>query len=385
MSQPDGPRGIEQLVRDTLADPRRRLDPPPGHYESVGQRIGRARRRGNARRLAAAVGVVAVLAAGGLLTNRTGTGPGPSALSSGSATPSTAEPRYADWRRLPAMGPGEPIDVAASDGWFYVLEQSPGAVLRLDPRDFTVGASAPVPDVTDSLAVDAASDRLWVEYTVPTGETKVREFVASTLAPLRDLPVTDAEAFQAVALDGELWMGTSKGLFRVGPGDQAARPVPGFDGLVFSLALDPTRHRLLMGGESGVTAIDPDTLAVTHGAGLALVKETIAVVAGQIWVGGYASGEQRRIYHLDPTTLQVAGTSPINDQVGPGAIVSAGVSSLWVRNGADQTVSCLDPTSGSVRRQWQRGGDRVVSLPGAAVTVSAPNLYQLALGDGCAG
>jgi DNA-binding beta-propeller fold protein YncE len=385
MSQPDGPRGIEQLVRDTLVDPRRRLDPPPGHYESVGERIGHARRRRNARRLATAVGVVAVLAAGGVFANRTGTGPGPSALSSGSATPSTAEPRYADWRRLPAMGTGEPVDVAASDGWFYVLEQTPGTVLRLDPGDFTVGASAPVPDVTGSLAVDAAGDRLWVGYTVPTGETRVREFVASTLAPLGDLPVADAQVFQMVAFNGELWLGTSEGLFRVGPGDQAARPVPVAGGVVFSLALDPTRHRLLVAGESEVTAIDPGTLAVTHGVGLALVKETIAVVAGQVWVGGYTSGEERRIYHLDPTTLQVAGTSPINDQVGPGAIVSAGVSSLWVRDGADQTVSCLDPVSGSVRRQWQRGGDTVVSLPGAALTVSAPNLYQLALGDGCAG
>lgn len=258
-------------------------------------------------------------------------------------------------------------------------------MLRLDPRDFTVGASAPVPGVTDSLAVDAAADRLWVACTLPTGETKVRQFVASTLAPLGDEPVTDAQVFQIVAFDGELWLGTAKGLFRVGPGDQPARPVPAAGGMVFSLALDPARHRLLLAGESAVTAIDPDSLAVTHGAALALVKETIAVVAGQVWVGGYTSGEQRRIYHLDPTTLRVAGTSPINDLVGPGAIVSAGVYSLWVRSGADQTVSCLDPVSGSVRRQWQREGERVVSLPGAALTVSAPNLYQLALGEGCTG
>jgi DNA-binding beta-propeller fold protein YncE len=384
MSQPDGPRGIEQLVHDTLVDPRRRLDPPTGHYQLVGERIVRARRRRNTRWLGSALAVVAVLAAGGLLVNRTGTGPGPSALSSPS-TASTAEPRYADWRQLPAIGSGEPVGVAAADGRFYVLEQSPGTVLRLDRTAFTVSASAPVPDVPELMAVDAVADRLWVQYVVPTGLTRVREFVASTLAPLRDVPTIDAEVFQVVALDGVLWLGTAKGLLRVGPDDQSARAVPGFDQMVFALALEPTRHRLLLDGAAGVTALDPDSLAVTHGAPLSLVKESIAVVSGQVWVGGYASGGQRRIYHLDAATLQVAGTSPVNDTVGPGAILSAGASALWVRNGADQTLSCLDPVSGAVRRQWQRGGDTVASVPGAALTVSPPNLYQLALGDECAG
>lgn len=350
----------------------------------MGERIVRARRRRNGRRLGSALAVVAVLAADGLLVSRTGTRPGPSALSSPSTT-STAEPRYADWRQLPAIGTGEPVDITAADGWFYLIEESPGTVLRLDRATFAVGATAPVPDRPESLAVDAATDRLWIAYTLPTGVTRVREFVASTLAPLRDAPVTEAEVFRAVALDGVLWLGTGKGLFRLGPDDQVARAVPGFDQLVFALALDPTRHRLLLDGPAGVTSLDPDTLAVTRGAPLSLVKESIAVVSGQVWVGGYASGEQRRIYHLDAATLQVSGTSPVNDTVGPGAILSAGAAALWVRDGADQTLSCLDPVSGAVRRQWQRGGDTIASVPGAALTVSSPNLYQLTLGDECAG
>jgi DNA-binding beta-propeller fold protein YncE len=350
----------------------------------VGERIVRARRRRNTRRLGSALAVVAVLAAGGLLVNRTGTGPGPAALSSPSTT-STAEPRYADWRSLPAIGTGEPVDLAAADGWFYLLEESPGTVLRLDRATFAVGATAPVPDKPESLAVDVATDRLWVTYTVATGVTRVREFVASTLAPLRDVPVIEAQVFRAVALDGVLWLGTEKGLLRVGPDDQAAQAVPGFDQPVFALAVDLSRHRLLVDSPTGVTSLDPDTLAVTRGAPLNLVKESIAVVSGQVWVGGFASGEQRRIYHLDPTTLQVAGTSPVNGTVGPGAILSAGASALWVRDGADKTLSCLDPVSGAVRRQWQRGGDTIASVAGAALTVSPPNLYQLTLGDECAG
>ena len=384
MSQPEAAHGIEQLIRDTLVDPRRRLDPPPGHYQTVNARIGQARRRRNTRWLAAAVGVVAVLAAGGLFMQQRGSGAGPSALPSPS-TGATAQTRYAFWRSLPAIGTGEPVDVAAGDGWFYLLEESPGTVVRLDGRDLTAGASAAVPGTPESLTVDATADRLWVGYREPTGMTNVREFVASTLAPLRDVPVTDVEVFQSVAVDGELWAGTAKGLLRIGQDDQAARPVPAAGEMVFALALDPGRHRLLMDSPTGVNALDLASLALTRGPTMGLVKESIAVVSGQVWLGGYANGEVRRIYQLDPVTLRDTGTSPVNDQVGPGAILSAGVSSLWVRNGADDAVSCLDPASGAVLRQWQRAGGRIVSLPGIALTVSPPNLYQLALGDGCAG
>lgn len=385
MSQPDAPRGIEQMVRDTLVDPRRRLDPPPGHYQSVTERIGRARRRRNTRWLAAAVGVLAVLAVGGLFVTRTGTGPGPSARPSPSASPSASGPSVGQRHPLPSIGPGEPVKIVAADGWFYVLEDSPGTVLRLDRASFAIGASADVPGTAESLAVDAPADRLWVGYHLPTGISRVREYVASTLALLRDVPTTDRQVFSGVAVDGELWLGTDGGVLRVGPSDQAARPVPGFEQMGYALTLDPGRHRLLMDAPAGVIAMDPATLAVTRGASLSLVKESIAVVAGQVWVGGYASGEERRIYHLDPTTLQVSGTSPVGDQVGPGAIVSAGSSSLWVHDGGDTGAFCVDPVSGAIRQQWQRSGDPIASLPGVAVSVDPPGLAQLMLSDGCAG
>ena len=384
MSQPDAPRGIEQLVRDTLVDPRRRLDPPAGHYQAVNQRIGRARRRRNTRWLAAAVGVVAVLTAGGLLVDRTGTRPEPSTQHSPSASPS-ATPRVGQRLPLPVIGPGEPVDVVAADGWFYLLEDSPGTVLRLDRASFAIGASADFPGTAESLAVDAPADRLWVGYRVPTGLSRVREYVASTLALLRDVPVTNQQVFRTVAVDGELWLGTDGGLLRLGPADQAARPVPGFTQMGYALALDPTRHRLLMDAPAGVIAVELGTLAVTRGASMSLVKESIAVVAGQVWVGGYASGQERRIYHLDPTTLQVSGTSPVDDQVGPGAILAAGSSALWVHDGGDTGLFCVDPVSGAVQQQWQRSGDPIASLPGVAVTVDPPGLVRLMLAGGCAG
>jgi hypothetical protein len=225
-----------------------------------------------------------------------------------------------------------------------------------------------------------------VWYSTPTGATFAREYVASTLAPLRDVPVGDAQVFQGVALDGGLWLATGHGMYRVDASDPAARAVSGYPEQVYSLAVDRPRHRLLLLDAGRVLALDPATLQAREGAALPLIKESVAVVAGRVWVGGYAlTAEAPRIYRLDPDTLQIAGTSEVNEQVGPGAILSGGVESLWVRNGADEGMSCLDPTTGAIRQQWRTGAETVASLTRVAVGVNRHNLVQLVLTAGCPG
>jgi hypothetical protein len=392
MSQPDGARGIEQLVRDTLTDPRRRLDPPAGHHELVRAHIGQARRARTLRWVGATAAVVALLAVVGLLVEHPrGTAPGPAAVPSPSWSQTIS--RYA-WRQLPAVGSGEPVQIVAADGWFYLLEQSPGAVLRLNRPNLAIAASAQVPDRVESLAVDPGADRLWAWYTGPDGITVAREFVASTLAQLRDVTVGGEHVFQGVGLDGALWLGTDKGLYRIGPSESAAALVPGV-AAVYAIAIDPGRHRLLIdqppAGASGsgpniqVAALNPATLTLTMGAQLRLFKDEIVVVAGQVWVGGYGPVKDPRLYHLDPATLRVAGTSEVNDQLGPGAILWAGTGSLWVRDGGDEQLSCLDPATGAIRQQWQAELNSIASMPGTAIAVFQPNLVQLEVTDGCGG
>jgi hypothetical protein len=109
------------------------------------------------------------------------------------------------------------------------------------------------------------------------------------------------------------------------------------------------------------------------------------VVAGQFWIGVFASGADRVLYRIDPATLEVAGISELNDQLGPGAILWAGTDSLWVRGGADDSISCLDPTSGAIRQQWRANLSSIASLPGMAVAVFQPNLVQLEVTKACAG
>jgi hypothetical protein len=111
------------------------------------------------------------------------------------------------------------------------------------------------------------------------------------------------------------------------------------------------------------------------------------VVANHVWVGGFASGiDKPRIYQLDPDRLTVIGTSEVNKQVGPGAVVSGGYDSLWVHDGADEGLSCVNPGTGAIWQQWLVGVDTVASMPGPlAVGVNQPNLVQLTVGGGCPG
>jgi hypothetical protein len=388
-------QGIEELIRDTLTDPRRRLEPPPGHYQLVGERIGQVRRRRTVRWTCAAAVVVTLLMVGGLAAARPRTVPRPYLGPSPAPTPSS---QYGGWHTLPRIGPGEPVQVVADGGFFYLLEDSPGTLLQLDSVNFAIVASAAVPGKVESLAVEHGGNSIWALYTRPDGTTMAREFTRS-FTLVRDVPVSDKQVFDAVALDGELWLATVVGLYRIGPSDTAARLVPGlgFAGTVYALAVDPVRRRLIFTAwRAGavdphdpmqVNALDPATMAVTTGAALPLSKESIAVVSDHVWIAGFSSSNEPHIYQLDPDKLTVIiGTSEVNAQIGPGAIVSGGSDSLWVRDGADTGLSCVNPATGAIRQQWQVGVARVASMPGPiAIGVNQPNLVQLTVGAGCPG
>jgi hypothetical protein len=65
--------------------------------------------------------------------------------------------------------------------------------------------------------------------------------------------------------------------------------------------------------------------------------------------------------------------------------VSAGYYSLWVRDGTDEGLSCVNPATGAIRQQWLVQLFTVASMPGpVAIGVNQPNLVQLAL-DACPG
>jgi hypothetical protein len=136
---------------------------------------------------------------------------------------------------------------------------------------------------------------------------------------------------------------------------------------------------------TAVSAVDARTHAVTTaGPILNLGKTGLAVVGGQVWIGGFTSGDERRIDHLDATTLQAVGSSPVNDRVGPGAILWPGKNVLWVRSGGDEGLFCVDPKSGDILEEWLTVQGPVSSVEGRAYAVVG-NLVRLQLNAACTG
>jgi hypothetical protein len=388
---------VERLLRDTLTDPRRAVAPDPQQYDQVAVRA-RAYRRRRARRWAGTALVTATVLA--VLIGLTSTvdrarhpRPAGPAASAGAG-------RGATGIREPAgIGAGRAVDMVAAPGSLYVLESTPARLLRVDPTTMTILASTDILLDPAGLALDRGTGRLWVWSRGGTGRTTIVEYDAATLTSTGGY-TAPTEVFGAAATPGALWLATEEGLYRLAEGSPTARPVPGTgSGQVFSVTADPARHRVLTGlhpdqasfAGTQVAAVDLTSLAVTPGGTFDVGKESIAVVGDRIWVGGYGSGGTERLVRLDPRTLRRVGGSPVTRQVGPGAILWAGQSVLWVRDGGDEGLSCVDPSSGAILQQWPAVQGPVASVTGAAFGLgdadgtSNTNSSRLVLAGHCTG
>jgi len=399
---------VEELLRDTLADPRRRLAPSGGMYESVRHRAHDIRRN----RWALASGATAVLAvlavASTVAVNRadhraqTAHQPSPSAI----APTQPRNPSRGAVGGAVDLGQGSPSDAVATSEGIYVVANNPAELVKLDAAGTRIEASTSL-GANSNSAVIVTGGHVWVWSQSP-GE--VFAFSADTLKPLASY-TTGASIFQVVEVDGYLYLTTDHGLLRASaviptdhqptPGSSgdllAATKVAGIEGLTHGLAADPARHRVLVGvtdpgsapsdsfAGARVVALDARTGdVVATGVRTSVGKESIAVVGDQVWVGGYGDTDKPRIGHLDATTLQKIGTSPVGAQVGPGAILWPGENVLWVRNGGDTTLSCVDPRTGAILQQWLAVQGPVASVRGHAYGIQA-GLQPLILNGACTG
>ena len=350
---------VEQLLRDTLTDPRRRLDGVPDLYEGARGRARRRRRRN--LELASAAVVVAVVA-----TTATVVAQGPGHRGSKPAVPaaSVTPPALATHDSTSVqinLGPDNfsALGVVSTQIATYVLvDGTPTRVLKLD-----VTKHLPTVDHITAAADGPAGgwggitlDANGVDLFVWTNSGALKQYEASTLAVVHSVANAlppGVQIFSAVSLSGQTWFATNEGLFVVSfdNGVDVYKQVPGIYG-VYGIAADPVRHRIIVGttsaaGVTGIDAVDVPTYAVSKGAPVSFVKESIAVVGDQIWVGGYGDMDKPRLVKLDAGTLQpVAATLALNSQVGPGAVVWAGESVLWVRHGGDTRADCVDAQDG---------------------------------------
>jgi len=397
---------VEKLLRQTLADPRHRLEPLPGMYDGVRERARHRQQR--MVQLASAVTVVVVIA--GVAT----------AVGLNTHSPRKAQPAASLSASPPAHGQFNRVDVGAgSTGYLsvtpsaiFLAQTDPNGLVTVSPSDLSVAKQIVTPDAVQGTAVDEDRGLVWTwsstqsttdasGSSASTDSTSIHAYQTSTLAKTVEASLP-YYTFSAVALRGELWLATSAGLYVVDNtnGSPTATKVSG--GQVFSVAADDAHHRVLFSvhvdtpttsssantmGFIAVHAIDSNTRRMTTvGAPLPVGKESIAVVDGQVWVAGY--GSDSLLIHLDASTLRPIGVgvgSLDTLDLGPGAIVWPGASVVWVRAGGSEALSCMDPKTGAVLEQWDAVQGPVASVVGRAYAASDGSLEQLTLAGGCKG
>lgn len=388
---------VEELLRQTLTDPRHKVDPGVGLYETVQSRA-RGRRHRRTTVMLAAAAVIAVAAVGTTLGVR-----------------SSAQHR-ASPVNVPSGAPvqgtiGHSIDIGTNSftvtdavtttDALYVLASDPNKLVLLSPDGTQVKETADGPEGTPT-GLSLSAGRVWVwSQDSDKGRSDVRAYAARTLAFLGEFTV-DGAIFNAIAIDDALYFNSDHGLQVAHTDVQKNGVITTIEGSVvtgstYGLAADPARHRVLVGvtptasappnGFAGarIVAIDTRTgKVVAQSAQTSLGKESIAVVDNQVWVAGYGDVDKPHLLHLDAKTLRVVGTSPIGAKAGPGSIVWPGQNIVWARGGGNEQLGCLDPKTGAVLETWNAVQGPVTSVGGSAFGVEQ-GLQQLNLSGGCTG
>jgi hypothetical protein len=396
---------VEQLLQETLADPRHRLEPVPGMYETVRERARVRRQR--VVRLASAFTAVVVIAGVATAVGANSAHRRGDHVAAPSITPSPATGHATSVD----LGRGSTSAIAVTSSSVFVARTQPDELMQVSTANLSITKRVATPDAVDGTAADAAAGRVWTWSTTQatvadsgqstgTDSTSIHAYASSSLAT-EGAATIPTYTFDAAALDGQLWLATSDGLYVVTTAASGSVATKVVSGQVFSIAVDAVRQRVLYGGVPSAPAagasslgsvavheIDPHTHSLIGvGTSLPIGKESIAIVGDQIWVGGYGSGSTPRLFHLDGSSLQPlpVATSGADGSFGPGAIVWPGQSVLWVRSGGSEGLACLDPQTGALLENWVAVQGPVASVAGHAYAASDGSLDQLSLAGGCAG
>jgi hypothetical protein len=395
---------VEQLLRETLADPRHRLDPGPGMYDTVRERAHQRRRR--AVQVASAFTAVVLIAS---VATAIGVNSGHRRADQVAAPSITPSPQTGQATSVD-LGKGSTSAMAVTSSGVFVARQQPNELLQVSTTNLLITKRVATPDAVDGIAVDAAAGRVWTWSTTQatvadsgqsTGidSTSIHAYATSSFA-IDGAVTVPTYTFDAAALDGQLWLATNDGLYVVTTAANGPVATKVISGTVFSVAADAVRHRVLygaqvsapMGGANSLGSIVVHEIdAFTHavigvGSALPIGKESIAIVGDQIWVGGYGSDSTPRLFHLDGASLQPIQTTALDAlALGPGAIVWPGASVVWVRSGGSEGLACIDPQSGALLEQWPAVQGPVASVRGGAFAASDGSLDQLSLSGDCTG
>ncbi len=318
------------------------------------------------------IGAVVLVAAAvvAVVATRTGSVPHPAASSS---------------RPRPTLPPAPPVAVTSGDvvattvgDTAYAIDG--GAVITIDlntgARSVLRPAVGDLPETEYRILADPDHQRLWVIRSHDTA-LNVSWFDTGTLmqtgaeddrGPLDD----------AAVLDGRLYLSTPARILSISQTEDVPPPAltirPGQ-----VIAADPSRHRLLVlryGSATGaLVAQRPGARTPQARAAAPFGKGEFAVTSGRIWAVGFGR-RHAVIERLDPRTLRVQVRSPLEQHIGPGAVLAQiGRRHLLIRDagGLGGELWCVDAGTGAVTRHW-------ADVPGTPVLAES-GIYSLVAGQ----
>ena len=362
-------RDIEELVRTTLSDPRRELPGGSAQLAAYRERAAAVRRRRTVVSGAAVAATVAAIATGAVAVRQA---PAPPSAAPGAPTDSqsvataTVDPAP---RLISEVVPDVPnaVDAVLSQtardccyALAYVLDMAgklhsvelgmPGARPALGRATPTEGWT-PIKAVAAGLTVQdygptAEDIQAWSWAPADDGSTFLRQYDLGTLKVSRTVHVA-AHVFDAVAVDGALWLAADTGLYRLPRGAKA--PVALASRVTtFSLAVrrGDSATDVYAGEDPNVVRYDARSGKELARIDVRLGKTSLAIVDNALWVAGYAEfgAVAHTIVRLDPGSLAVQGGSPVENRIGPGAQIYPGSGIVWVDN--YPTSSCIDAATG---------------------------------------
>ncbi len=303
----------------------------------------------------------------------------------------TAAPTSTDSRTSPPPGPSANFawDLAKSAGGTWLLESTSLAqvsgtrVARSVALRGLVVQQVSVP----KLAVDAAANRVWIVLT-NAALTRMIEFDAVTLQRIRT--VTWSHLVQgAAALRGYLFLSTDFGIAELAPGASRPRYVPGLAGSIGPVVVDAARGRIVtmdLGYPTDIWTYRPGSRPHEAETPLPLENGTIAVVGGQIWVGGSYESGRAVLLRLDPRTLQPVQQAPASE-FGPEAVIAGtGAKVLWLRTAdSSNLLACVNATTGRVEQRWRVISVNAVASDRSGALVATPSGVLGLVLSGCAG
>jgi len=235
-------------------------------------------------------------------------------------------------------------------GSLWVAQPDSGRVTRLDLEDGSITDTIPVGTSPTGVAVGEGS--VWVTN---AGDGTVSRIDPDSNEESDVLDVGSRPSVIAVG-DGALWVGDALGaeLLRVDPLSGETQAVP--------LAGQPSGVILTPEGvwvsyaPAGIALVDPDDLSFTLTQDVGNGPTAVLAAFDSIWVANHLDNTVSR---LDPSTGTEQVKVPVGE--GPNALVAA-AGSVWVANEFDSSITSIDPTTDSAEP---------VPVGGAAASLAA--------------